>query len=202
MKSKKIIAVVVALASMLAMATSGLAATTTEYVGDYVKVTANVPATAGEQVTYLVKGQTGVGGNADKIVYIDQVVAGAEGADFEYSILKSNLSSVNPVISVSSNKIADEDIAVPTANSISEISIPGYDTDANVITTFIRVTGTVDALGVEYDGVKYQAFMTDETPAVAGGIYAVRLVIEGGDAPADADVVAYYTKSGNTVYAD
>lgn len=202
MKSKKIIAVVVALASMLAMATSGLAATTTTYDGDYVQVTANVPATAGEQVTYLVKGQTGVSGNADKIVYIDQVTAGANGADFSYKIARSYLSSVNPVISVSSNKIADEDIAVPTANTISEISIPGYDTEANVITTFIRVTGTVDALGVEYNGVKYQAFLTDETPAVAGGIYAVKLVIADAEAPADEDVVAYYTVAGNTVYAD
>ena len=90
MKSKKILAMVVAFASFMAVATSGLAAvdTTTTYNTASGKVEVEVDvtgATAGSEVTYLVKSN-------DAIVYIDQQTADGTGAvSFDYKIAKDKI---------------------------------------------------------------------------------------------------------------
>ena len=76
MKSKKIIAMIVAFAAFMAVATSGLAAATVETkttynLEDTSKVYVEVDVTsaaAGKEVTYLVK-------TSKEIVYIDQQTA-------------------------------------------------------------------------------------------------------------------------------
>ncbi len=92
MKSKKIIAMIVAFAAFMAVATSGLAAvtTTTEYnLTDPSKVSVDVTvnsAAAGSEVTYLVEA------GKDNIVYIDQQTADEDGkAFFNYKIAKDKL---------------------------------------------------------------------------------------------------------------
>lgn len=88
MKSKKIVALIVAFAAFMAVATSGLAAvtsTTTTYLNDKVEVTAVVEAEAGKEVTYLVADSDG------DIVYIDQKTATGGTATFEYKIAKNKI---------------------------------------------------------------------------------------------------------------
>ena len=89
MKSKKIIALIVAFAAFMAVATSGLAAvqTTTTYntVSGKVEVEVKVTeATPSSEVTYLVK-------SGDKIVYIDQKTATGGVVDFVYKIDKDKI---------------------------------------------------------------------------------------------------------------
>ena len=90
MKSKKIVAMFVALLTFMAVATSGLAAvtTTTTYntVSDRVEVKVDVTeATSSSEVTYLVKSN-------DEIVYIDQQTADENGkVSFDYKIAKNKI---------------------------------------------------------------------------------------------------------------
>ena len=90
MKSKKIIAMIVAFATFMALATSSFAAvtTTTTYneIADKVVVDVEVTeATPSSEVTYLVKSN-------GQIVYIDQKTASTEGkVDFDYKIAKDKI---------------------------------------------------------------------------------------------------------------
>lgn len=84
MKSKKIVALIVAFAAFMAVATSGLAATTTyNYQSDgYVNVNVEAYAEKGSEVTYIVEHAT------SGIVYIDQQTADAGSGKvvFNYKI--------------------------------------------------------------------------------------------------------------------
>lgn len=90
MKSKKIIAMIVAFAAFMAVATSGFAAvtTTTTYneIADKVVVDVDVTeATPSSEVTYLVK-------SGNEIVYIDQKTADESGnVGFDYKIAKGKI---------------------------------------------------------------------------------------------------------------
>lgn len=101
MKSKKIVAMIVAFAAFMAVATSGLAAvtTTTEYyINDINKVSVEVAVTsaaAGSEVTYLVETTAGT------ILYIDQQTANENGAvNFNYKIAKDKVIDANYSASV------------------------------------------------------------------------------------------------------
>lgn len=93
MKSKKIVAMIVAFAAFMAVATSGLAATTTyNYLNDgYVDVRVEATADEGSEVTYLVE-------TPNEIVYIDQQTADDGVVNFNYKILASKLDGVTTTV--------------------------------------------------------------------------------------------------------
>ncbi len=103
MKSKKIVAMFVALLTFMAVATSGLAAvkTTTNYIlsDEKVNVIVNVDnATSSSEVTYLVKNSDG------DIVYIDQAKANDDGeVVFNYKIAKDKLPGLKTSVSMGTN---------------------------------------------------------------------------------------------------
>ena len=137
MKSKKIVALIVAFAAFMAVATSGLAAisTTTTYSSDKVSVTAVVDAEAGKEVTYLVKN------NADPavIVYIDQQTADENGkATFEYKIATSKISGLATTVSLGTDGSVEVDSAGNTDKNLKfgtvtvsgdNITVVGYYSD-------------------------------------------------------------------------
>lgn len=102
MKSKKILATIVAFASFMAVATSGLAAvnTTTTYNTGTDKVSVSVDVTEaskGSEVTYLVK-------SGENIVYIDQQTADETGAvSFDYKIAKDKIASLATSVQFGTN---------------------------------------------------------------------------------------------------
>ena len=102
MKSKKIVAMIVAFAAFMAVATSGFAAvtTTTTYneIADKVVVDVDVTeATAGSEVTYLVK-------SGNEIVYIDQKTADETGAvGFDYKIAKDKIVGLSTDVKFGTN---------------------------------------------------------------------------------------------------
>ncbi len=195
MKNKKIIAAVVALASFLAMATSGLAAVTTSatYSGNNLAVTVDVEGMEStDEVTYLVKSidaATGVSGNTDKIVYINQVTG---NTDFNFVVDQAYVA--NGILSVTSNKIADTDVVVaPGTVTISKISVVNPSEAAKATTTYIKLTGNVNSFGVKYNNVEYPAVKVDGTTnETAAGIYAITLV--GTDAAPATDAIEVYYK--------
>ena len=103
MKSKKIVAMFVALLTFMAVATSGLAAvtTTTNYIlsDEKVNVIVNVDgATSSSEVTYLVTNSDG------RIVYIDQAKADDNGGVvFNYKIAKEKLPGLKTNVSMGTN---------------------------------------------------------------------------------------------------
>ena len=103
MKSKRIVAMFVALLTFMAVATSGLAAVTTktnyQLSNDYVNVVVDVTgATSSSEVTYLVKNAS------DGIVYIDQATADDDGeVNFTYKIAKSKLPGLETSVSMGTN---------------------------------------------------------------------------------------------------
>lgn len=118
MKSKKILATIVAFASFMAVATSGLAAvtTTTTYneIADKVIVDVDVTdATPDSEVTYLVKSN-------DAIVYIDQQTADENGAvSFDYKIAKDKIVGLTTDVQFGTNGLAaidGDDKAIELAN--------------------------------------------------------------------------------------
>ena len=134
MKSKKIVAMIVAFAAFMAVATSGLAAvtTTTEYyINDINKVSVEVAVTsaaAGSEVTYLVE-------SGDDIVYIDQQTADGNGAvNFNYKISKGKLTGYAATVKFGTdgNKpidyAADDNIAFNgiTANIGNNVDVTFY----------------------------------------------------------------------------
>jgi len=102
MKSKKILAMIVAFAAFMAVATSGFAAvtTTTTYneIADKVVVDVDVDeATPGSEVTYLVK-------SGNDIVYIDQKTADETGAvGFDYKIAKNKIVDLSTDVKFGTN---------------------------------------------------------------------------------------------------
>jgi hypothetical protein len=117
MKSKKIIAMIVAFAAFMAVATSGFAAvtTTTTYneIADKVVVDVDVTeATPDSEVTYLVKS------NGD-IVYIDQKTADASGnVGFDYKIAKTKIAGLATDVKFGTNGSAaiTDTTALPFTN--------------------------------------------------------------------------------------
>jgi len=105
MKSKKIVAMFVALVTFMAVATSGLAATrtTTTYSLDKVTVVAEVDAEAGSEVTYLVTNSDG------DIVYIDQQTATSGIAAFSYKIATNKIEKLRTNVQLGTNGNIDVD---------------------------------------------------------------------------------------------
>ncbi|MBQ6894436.1 MAG: hypothetical protein IJN40_02960 [Clostridia bacterium] len=100
MKSKKIVALIVAFAAFMAVATSGLAATTTTtYLGEKVSVKAEIAAETGKEVTYLVK-------SGNEIVYIDQQTAKDSKAVFNYKVAKNKIVDLTTDVQFGTNGTA------------------------------------------------------------------------------------------------
>ncbi len=100
MKSKKIVALIVAFAAFMAVATSGLAATTTTtYLGEKVSVRTEIAAETGKEVTYLVK-------SGNEIVYIDQQTAKDNKAVFDYKIAKNKIVDLTTDVQFGTNGTA------------------------------------------------------------------------------------------------
>ena len=131
MKSKKIIAMIVAFAAFMAVATSGLAAatvqTTTKYNTIAGKIDVQVDVTdaeAGSEVTYLVK-------NGEKIVYIDQKTATGGLAEFDYKISKAEMTNgLTTSVKLGTNSAT---IAMPTVNGLNLTAVTN-NTAADVAT--------------------------------------------------------------------
>lgn len=161
MKSKKIVAVVVALLTFMAVATSGLAAvtTTTTYNTDSGKVEVVVEvteATPSSEVTYLVESN-------DKIVYIDQKTADVSGnVGFNYKIEKSKIVNLTTNVQFGTNGAAtisgdDEEIqldnVVVTSNGHATV---GFFKD-------VACEGSIGKNAVIGDGDNIYAKVTLET---------------------------------------
>ena len=107
MKSKKIVALIVAFAAFMAVATSGLAATTTTtYLGEKVAVRAEIDAETGKEVTYLVRNSAG------DIIYIDQKPAASGKAVFDYKIAKDKIEDLVTSVQFGTNGTAFTDDAL------------------------------------------------------------------------------------------
>jgi hypothetical protein len=133
MKSKKIVAMIVAFAAFMAVATSGLAAvtTTTEYyTNDANKVSVEVAVTsaaAGSEVTYLVE-------SGEDIVYIDQQTADENGAvNFNYKISKGKLTDYAATVKFGTDGNKSIDYAADDNIAFNGITA---DIDANAIVGF------------------------------------------------------------------
>jgi len=126
MKSKKILAMIVAFAAFMAFATSGFAAVTTETVYNgaagklEIKVTAD--AVTDKEVTYLVKSN-------DSIVYIDQQTAKDGKVVFEYKIAQNDIAED---LSTSVQFGTDADEAIDSIGSDIEIANISATGDAGV----------------------------------------------------------------------
>jgi hypothetical protein len=84
----------------MAVATSGLAATTTTtYLGDKVSVKAEIDAETGKEVTYLVK-------SGNEIVYIDQQTAKDSKAVFNYKVAKNKIVDLTTDVQFGTNGTA------------------------------------------------------------------------------------------------
>ncbi len=159
MKSKKIIAMIVAFAAFMAVATSGLAAvtTTTTYNADAEKVLVEVnvtDASENSEVTYLVK-------NGENIVYIDQKPANGTGAvNFTYRIDKDDIADLKTTVKFGTNGAKSIDDTKPLDLANKNVVINGDEGSAivelssvqdfaqgkevavigNADTTYVRVT--------------------------------------------------------------
>lgn len=145
MKSKKIIAMIVAFAAFMAVATSGFAAvsTTTTYnqLTDKVVVDVDVTeATEGSEVTYLVKNSD------DIIVYIDQKTADEYGAvGFDYKIAKDKIEDLETTVKFGTN--GDKAITDTTALVLNDVIVTK---DANVTAiTFYKDATCAEEIGAE-----------------------------------------------------
>ena len=166
MKSKKIVAMIVAFAAFMAVATSGFAAvsTTTTYnqVADKVVVDVDVTeATPDSEVTYLVKSN-------DIIVYIDQKTADSNGAvGFDYKIAKDKIKNLTTSVQFGTNgaaAIAGTDTAIELNNlSVdAENATVALYSDANCQNAITGIVGDGDTVyakvtvadGFELDTVK------------------------------------------------
>ena len=120
MKSKKIVALIVAFAAFMAVATSGLAAvttTTTYNTSDASKIAVYVKVDGvSDEVTYLVK-------SGSTIVYIDQQTAKQGSVEFDYKISKEKMSGLSTAVQFGTNgtAIADYDASLPF-NQVSTTS--------------------------------------------------------------------------------
>ncbi|MBO5743713.1 MAG: hypothetical protein J6R68_05465 [Clostridia bacterium] len=130
MKSKKIVAMFVALVAIMAVATSGLAAvtsTTTTYneIADKVVIDVDVTeATPGSEVTYLVKSN-------NRIVYIDQKTAVSGSVSFDYKIANTNIVDLTTDVQFGTNgeaTISGTDKAIQLDNVV--VSSDGHATVA------------------------------------------------------------------------
>ena len=142
MKSKKIIAMIVAFAAFMAVATSGFAAvtTTTTYnqVADKVVVDVDVTeATPDSEVTYLVKASNG------DIVYIDQKTADASGnVGFDYKIAKNKISDLVTDVKFGTNGAAA--ITDTTALALANVDVT---VDANATIAFYSDAACQNLIG-------------------------------------------------------
>ena len=181
MKSKKIIAMIVAFAAFMAVATSGFAAvtTTTTYnnIADKVEVSVDVTeATPDSEVTYLVKSN-------NQIVYIDQKTADANGAvGFDYKIAKDKIANLATDVKFGTNGAAAITDTTPLA--LNRVAV---ETDANATIAFYKdaacesligdaaVVGTQDVIYAEVtvkDGFEIAAVAGLEATATAN-VYKV-----------------------------
>ncbi len=195
MKSKKIIALVVAFAAFMAMATSGLAATISSTTTAYntesgkVEVTVALSGSADEDVTYLVKGKSGVSGNADNIVYIDQVKLTGEAANdkITYKVDKQYIDDETPSLVVSSNVTGDLEAtlgAIPAATA-GNYTVEYYRTSAEIgESNAVELSNIGDETvyayvkaneGYEISSVAAKEGSTALGTAVATNVYAVTL---------------------------
>lgn len=150
MKSKKIIAMIVAFAAFMAVATSGLAAatvttlTTYDVANEKVIVDVDVSgASNGSEVTYLVTNSDG------NIVYIDQKTASTTGAvEFDYKIAKADIPNLVTKVKFGTNgveKITDtEPLNLVNANI-------AYDTNQAIVGLYAdeECTKEINVLGTE-----------------------------------------------------
>ena len=160
MKSKKIIAMIVAFAAFMAVATSGLAAvsTTTTYNTASGKVEVDVDitgATANSEVTYLVNS------GSKGIVYIDQRTADGSGnVSFEYKIDKDDMDGIltevkygtNGQVAANAGGFVNSDATIELANvsvnaSNATVELSSKADFSDVVTTvgdgdttYVRVT--------------------------------------------------------------
>jgi hypothetical protein len=207
MKSKKIIAMIVAFAAFMAVATSGFAAvtTTTTYnqVADKVVVNVDVTeATPGSEVTYLVKNSEG------QIVYIDQKTATDGAASFDYKIAKGKITDLITDVKFGTNGAAITDttplyLANVAATTDANATIAFYkDAECETLIGDAAVVGTEDVIFAKVtvaDGFEIDSVVGLEETATAN-VYKVAAnavsvttkatVVAPGvtDAPADAVV--------------
>ena len=179
MKSKKIVAMFVALVAIMAVATSGLAAvttTTTYNAEDATKVLVDVEVTGvSGEVTYLVKSGT-------QIVYIDQATADGGKVDFEYKISKDKMSDIQTEVKFGTNgtEIGAYSNALPfnAVEDDGENYVIEYYRDANCVYPI------EDAKGNVYAGTTDEIYA--EITAEAG--YTIKTVT-GATAVADGSAV-------------
>lgn len=141
MKSKKIVAMIVAFAAFMAVATSGFAAvtTTTTYnsIADKVVVDVDVTgADAGSEVTYLVKSN-------NQIVYIDQKTADNSGnVGFDYKIAK------NKIVGLSTDvKFGTDGEAAITDTTPLALANVAVSTDDKATITFFKELACQNEIG-------------------------------------------------------
>lgn len=177
MKSKKIIALIVAFAAFMAVATSGLAAvtTTTSYYTTEGKVDVNVTATAdaGSEVTYLVKSN-------DQIVYIDQQTATDGKVSFNYKIAQEKIKDLATTVDFGTNgvnavdetgsEIVLENVSVTAANATVKY-YSDKDCTKEIKNAVVGTEDTVYAVVTPADGYH----ITDSTK---GEVVAAGMTIE------------------------
>lgn len=208
MKSKKIVALIVAFAAFMAVATSGLAAvtTTTTYSGDKVEVTAVVDAETDKEVTYLVRS------SATQIVYIDQQTADENGkATFTYKIAKEKIEDLRTDVSLGTDsatpltttgkEITLEGVVV---TSDGNVSVVGYFKEQTCDTTVDSIVGNNNVIYVKLkaaEGYNISA-VSVEGEAIADFVAANEYVVtlSKGQNVIDVDVVKTETKPVVTKY--
>ena len=146
MKSKKIVALIVAFAAFMAVATSGLAATTTTtYLGDKVTVSTTIAAQDGKEVTYLVK-------SGDQIVYIDQQTADGDSVTFEYKIDKLKLVDYASTVQFGTNGTAFDAAALENKDLLFDGVTVNSDAGVKAVTFHTEAT-CADASAVEFEKI-------------------------------------------------
>lgn len=184
MKSKKIVAMIVAFAAFMAVATSGLAATTstttTYYTGsDKVQVDVDVfGAEADSEVTYLVEN------TKNGIVYIDQQTADENGdVKFSYKIANTKLDD-DFISEVKFGTDGEIDVVASDADVIAfdkvtksgdNVTITFYeDVDCNSAIDGTPIVGTADKIYAKVEVAKgYRIETTTGLGEATGNVYEV-----------------------------
>lgn len=202
MKSRKLKAVLAAVSALAVLATAmtGFAATTTTYNtgSDKVNVTATLPATNGDEVTYLVTTGDGAdkGVSGTNIVYIDQQKAENNEVKFEYKVDKKYITTLNTTVTTGSNgaTVAAEQL---TLNAVSATAKENYtveyyqlvDSDYVAITAVGNAEADLYAKVVAADNYKVdKVYVNDvEEAGVTAEAFAIT-VDEIGKVTADVSV--------------
>lgn len=205
MKSKKIVALIVAFAAFMAVATSGLAATTTTtYLGEKVSVRTEIAAETGKEVTYLVK-------SGNEIVYIDQQTAEDNKAVFDYKIAKNKIVDLTTDVQFGTNGTAFTTDALEgkalefgevTVNSDAGVADVTFHTDEACETAAVANTlGTEDEVYAKVELVSGYVLKSVTVNAAAQDLSGKYLVKKGDTLTivTEAQVVTPEVEADNTV---